>query len=79
MRIVQAPAEPLLAAQCALGEGPVWEPATSTLHFVDIGRNAVHHLHLPTSEHTVDHYDACIGSIVLRRDAAGVSRQVWPG
>ena len=76
MRVVQAPTEPLLAARCSLGEGPVWEAATSTLHFVDIGRNSVHHLHLPSGEHTVDHYSACIGSIVLRRDAPGVRRRL---
>jgi len=60
--------EPLLKTQCRLGEGPVWDPQTQILHFLDIHNCKVYHYHPESGKLDVDTYDDKIGCIVLRPD-----------
>ncbi|KAM0748291.1 hypothetical protein T439DRAFT_365635 [Meredithblackwellia eburnea MCA 4105] len=71
LSIIKAPLKPLIEIETVLGEGPVWEPETGTLHFVDVGSNCVHHYHYATGKLTTDWYDCMIGSIALRKNHPG--------
>ncbi|KAF9270311.1 hypothetical protein L218DRAFT_992944 [Marasmius fiardii PR-910] len=62
---------PLLDVGCTLGEGPVYDVETSTLHFVDIEQRKVHHLHTLTNTLTVDEYSVPVTSLALRRKKSG--------
>ncbi|KAG8928054.1 hypothetical protein FRC02_007417 [Tulasnella sp. 418] len=59
--------EPLLKTQCKLGEGPLWDPRTQTLHFLDIDSSKVYHYHEETNTLTVEQYDEPIGCLAIRR------------
>ncbi|KAJ4486247.1 hypothetical protein J3R30DRAFT_3445431 [Lentinula aciculospora] len=65
--------EPILKVGCTLGEGPLYDPITATLHFVDIAERKVHHFNTVDSTLTTDIYDVPITSIALRRDALGLA------
>ncbi|KAJ3788014.1 regucalcin [Lentinula aff. detonsa] len=65
--------EPILKVGCTLGEGPLYDPVTATLHFVDIVEGKVHHFNTVDSTFTTNPYDVPITSIVLRRDAPGLA------
>ncbi|GAW07994.1 60S ribosomal protein L13a [Lentinula edodes] len=65
--------EPLLKVGCTLGEGPLYDPVTATLHFVDIIERKVHHFNTVDFTLTTDLYNVPITSIVLRRDAPGLA------
>ncbi|KAJ7621481.1 hypothetical protein FB45DRAFT_141641 [Roridomyces roridus] len=71
MQVLTASSEPLIRIDTQLGEGPIWERESGTLHFVDVGKNCIHHYHYTTKQLTTDHYDACIGSIALRKNHPG--------
>ncbi|KAI5476171.1 hypothetical protein MNV49_000332 [Pseudohyphozyma bogoriensis] len=66
---IYAPLEPLIRIETVLGEGPVWEAETGTLHFVDV--HCLHHYHLESGTLETDYYDCLIGSIALRRNVPG--------
>lgn len=70
MRTIYAK-EPLLDIRCELGESPVWEKETETLHFIDIARCEVHHYHVPSKAHSIDYYTEAISCIRLREDRPG--------
>ncbi|RUS14077.1 SMP-30/Gluconolaconase/LRE domain protein [Endogone sp. FLAS-F59071] len=50
----------------ALGEGPLWDIATSTLYWIDITRGAFHRLHRPTGKHERIEIGEKIGVLALR-------------
>ena len=66
--------------RAALGEGPVWDERTQTLHWVDIERGNLHHCREDGSEEGVRTIGRRIGCIALRRNGpgfiAGLERQV---
>ncbi|KAF8591939.1 regucalcin [Ramaria rubella] len=63
----------LLKSQCILGESPLYESLTSTLHFVDILKHQVLHYNIVTEGLTKDQLDEPIGCIVLRRNGKGLA------
>lgn len=65
--------EPLLKTQCVLGEGPLYDPRTDTLHFVDILRNRVYNYHLGTKELVEHEYDEAVSALAIRADAPGLA------
>ncbi|KZT30496.1 regucalcin [Neolentinus lepideus HHB14362 ss-1] len=65
--------EPLLKVGCTLGEGPLYDQSTSTLHFVDIDEKKVYHLNVTTNVLSVDKYDESITCLSLRRDGRGLA------
>ncbi|KAJ3879062.1 hypothetical protein F5051DRAFT_214467 [Lentinula edodes] len=65
--------EPILKVGCTLGEGPLYDPVTATLHFVDIIERKVHHFNTVDFTLTTDLYNVPITSIVLRRDSPGLA------
>ncbi|GAA6062210.1 hypothetical protein JCM10212_006445 [Sporobolomyces blumeae] len=71
MKIITAPTEPLLDIRCFLGEGPLYEHETDTLHFIDIARGEVHHLELASMKHEVDFYEGHPSCIRLRENGQG--------
>ncbi|GAA93638.1 uncharacterized protein L969DRAFT_83663 [Mixia osmundae IAM 14324] len=71
MHTITAPSEPLFRSRCTLGEGPLYEARTNTLHFVDIGKNTVHHLELDGLQCETDYYRHPVTVIVLRHDHPG--------
>ncbi|KAF9532010.1 hypothetical protein CPB83DRAFT_848183 [Crepidotus variabilis] len=69
--VVQAP---WLKVDCILGEGPLYDPSTSTLHFVDITDKKVFHVNTQDLDSlSVDNYDEPITSIALRRNGTGLA------
>ncbi|KAI0319383.1 hypothetical protein OF83DRAFT_1055045 [Amylostereum chailletii] len=65
--------KPLLEVGCLLGEGPVYEGRTATLHFVDIVAQKVFHLNTETLKLEVEHFDEPITCLVLRRNRKGLA------
>ncbi|KAL5639089.1 hypothetical protein ACGC1H_006569 [Rhizoctonia solani] len=63
--------EPLLKTQCLLGEGPLYDLRTDTLHFVDIMRNKVYNYNLGTKELIVHEYEEAVSALAIRADAPG--------
>jgi len=60
--------EPLLKTQCIVGEGPLWEPATQTLHFPDVFRSKLHHYHPETSRLEVEEVEEQPSCLALREN-----------
>ncbi|TDL28309.1 regucalcin [Rickenella mellea] len=65
--------KPFLKTGCVLGEAPLYDEKTSTLHFVDIVKCQVLHLNLVTSELSVDQFDEPVSCIALRRNRRGLA------
>ncbi len=65
-------AEVLIGTRFALSEGPVWEAATQTLHFVDIKGCALHTLHLPDGKQKSLDVSQNIGCFALRKQGGYV-------
>ncbi|KAH6917303.1 regucalcin [Coprinopsis sp. MPI-PUGE-AT-0042] len=65
--------KPWLTVGCTLGEGPIYEAARSTLHFVDINENKVYHVLAETGEVTVEAFDEAVTCLVLRKDGKGLA------
>ncbi|GAB1522525.1 hypothetical protein RhiTH_005645 [Rhizoctonia solani] len=63
--------EPLLKTQCILGEGPLYDPRTDTLHFLDIIRSKVYNYHLGSKELVVHEYDEAVTALAIRADTPG--------
>ncbi|CCA66732.1 hypothetical protein PIIN_00413 [Serendipita indica DSM 11827] len=59
---------PLLETGCILGEGPLYEPSTGILHFVDIKRCRVYHY--DTNSHSIefDEFEEPVTALALRQD-----------
>ncbi|HZS13341.1 MAG TPA: SMP-30/gluconolactonase/LRE family protein [Candidatus Dormibacteraeota bacterium] len=70
--ITSLTAECILDCRCKLGEGPVWNPATGALDFVDIMSGELHHLDPRSGRHTVDGIGQHIGAFAPRRDGGYV-------
>ncbi|TFK41074.1 regucalcin [Crucibulum laeve] len=67
---------PWLNVGCTLGEGPLYDPTTSTLHFVDISEQKVRdvfHVNVDTHEISVEQYDDPVSCLALRRDGNGLA------
>ncbi|BGP47107.1 hypothetical protein JCM10450v2_002959 [Rhodotorula kratochvilovae] len=71
MKTIKVSGEPLLDIRCFLGEGPIYQPETDELHFLDIERSEVHHYNCTTKAHEVDVYAEHIACIRLRADQPG--------
>ncbi|PPQ88653.1 hypothetical protein CVT25_010229 [Psilocybe cyanescens] len=54
-------------------EGPVYDPSTSLLHFVDISEKKVFHVNILNCETSFEEYDEAVCCLALRRDAAGLA------
>ncbi|KAK7463669.1 hypothetical protein VKT23_005610 [Stygiomarasmius scandens] len=67
--------QPLLSVGCTLGEGPIYDLKTNTLHFVDIVEKKVFHYNIGDESRTftVDSYPVSITSLSLRRDKPGLA------
>ncbi|KAG9102795.1 hypothetical protein FRC06_001097 [Ceratobasidium sp. 370] len=65
--------ESLLKTQCILGEGPLYDPRTDTLHFVDILRNRVYNYQLESKLLTVHEYDEPVSALAIRADGPGLA------
>ncbi|KZV77481.1 regucalcin [Peniophora sp. CONT] len=59
--------EPFFKAGCKLGESPIYEHSTSTLHFVDIFEKKVFHLNIHTNELTSETFPEAVTGLALRR------------
>lgn len=68
---------PWLAVGCTLGEGPLYDPSTSLLHFVDISENKVFHVNIDTLELAVEQFEEPISCLALRQNGAGVSFEAF--
>ncbi|KAJ7103436.1 hypothetical protein B0H15DRAFT_767823 [Mycena belliarum] len=64
---------PLLTVGCTLGEGPIYDPDTSILHFVDIDEHKILHYNTVSLELKVEQFDEKIGCLALRRDGPGLA------
>jgi len=61
--------EPLLNTQCQLGEGPIWDPRTQTLHFVDILKNPrLYHYRHDSGKVDVEQFNDPIGCLALLKN-----------
>ncbi|KDQ20312.1 hypothetical protein BOTBODRAFT_393303 [Botryobasidium botryosum FD-172 SS1] len=60
--------EPVLKTDCLLGEGPLWDSKSGTLHFLDINKHQVFHYHFESGNLTRDQYKESIGCLALRKD-----------
>ncbi|KZT55541.1 hypothetical protein CALCODRAFT_472188 [Calocera cornea HHB12733] len=69
--------EPLLKLGLNLGEGPLYDEATDTVHFLDINGKKVLHYSLATGTLTTDEVDEKVGCLVLREKGglAGAGEQ----
>ncbi|KIK71092.1 hypothetical protein GYMLUDRAFT_66304 [Collybiopsis luxurians FD-317 M1] len=65
--------KPLFHSGCTLGEGPLYDPVTATLHFVDIAEKKIHHFNTVDFTITTEQYDVPITSLVLRQNASGLA------
>ncbi|KAJ6575209.1 SMP-30/Gluconolaconase/LRE-like region-domain-containing protein [Mycena capillaripes] len=65
--------QPLLKIGCSLGEGPVYDAATSTLHFVDIDERKILHYNTVSLDVEVEQFDDKVGCLSLRRDGPGLA------
>ncbi|KAF8319926.1 hypothetical protein DL93DRAFT_2108007 [Clavulina sp. PMI_390] len=57
--------EPILKPRCLLGEGPLWDAQTDTLHFIDILEKRVFHWQPSSKTYTMDQLDQSIGCLAL--------------
>ncbi|EJF67034.1 hypothetical protein DICSQDRAFT_142608 [Dichomitus squalens LYAD-421 SS1] len=68
--------KPLLQTKCSLGEGPLYDPSTLTLHFIDIEQNKhdkLYHYHVLSEELSVEHFEEPITCLALRRGGKGLA------
>ncbi|KAJ7487693.1 SMP-30/Gluconolaconase/LRE-like region-domain-containing protein [Mycena galericulata] len=64
---------PLLNVGCTLGEGPVYDPDTSVLHFVDIDECKILHYNTVSLELQVEQFEEKIACLALRQDGPGLA------
>ncbi|KAI0715172.1 hypothetical protein C8Q76DRAFT_729936 [Earliella scabrosa] len=65
--------KPLLRTQCTLGEGPLYDPRTSTLHFLDIEQRKVYHYNLVSGALEHEQYEDAVTCLALRRSGQGLA------
>ncbi|KAI9060183.1 regucalcin [Trametes sanguinea] len=65
--------KPLLHINCSLGEGPLYDPHTSTLHFVDIEQNKVFHYNTASGTLDFEQFEESITCLALRRGRKGLA------
>ncbi|EJD03564.1 regucalcin [Fomitiporia mediterranea MF3/22] len=65
--------KPLINCNCTLGEGPLYDDSTATLHFVDIVEKRVLHFNTITKELQVDQYNEAVSCLALRHDGQGLA------
>ncbi|KAI0330567.1 regucalcin [Cubamyces sp. BRFM 1775] len=65
--------KPLLHVNCSLGEGPLYDPNTSTLHFVDIEQNKVYHYNTATGSLEWEQFEESVTCLALRRGRKGLA------
>jgi sugar lactone lactonase YvrE len=68
-----APAQLAVRATAAVGEGPLWDPETRQLHWVDIDSGAVHHSNLDTGADDQDVYGNNVSALALAGDGSLVA------
>ncbi|PIL31586.1 transporter [Ganoderma sinense ZZ0214-1] len=54
-------------------EGPLYDPRTSILHFIDIEQNQVHHYNVLSGELTSEQFDVSVTCLALRRNGKGLA------
>ncbi|KAF8807485.1 regucalcin [Phlegmacium glaucopus] len=64
---------PWLETGCTLGEGPLYDPATSILHFVDISQKKVFHVNISNLVLSIEQFEEPVSCLALRRQGAGLS------
>ncbi|KIM48124.1 hypothetical protein M413DRAFT_418212 [Hebeloma cylindrosporum] len=64
---------PWLMVGCTLGEGPIYDPSSSLLHFVDISENKVFHVNTTNLEFSSEYFDETISCLALRSNAPGLA------
>lgn len=65
--------KPLIKSSCTLGEGPLYDPSTGILHFVDIEEKKVLHYNTSTKELRIDQFNVSISCLALRRNGQGLA------
>lgn len=68
--ITGAPAQLAVRATAMVGEGPLWEPETGRLHWVDIDSGAVHHSDLDTGSDDQDVYGNNVSALARAEDGS---------
>ncbi|KAF8168018.1 regucalcin [Crassisporium funariophilum] len=64
---------PWLKVGCILGEGPLYDPSTSLLHFVDISAKRVYHVNTLNFDLTVEEFEDPVSCLALRRNGEGLA------
>ncbi|KDQ63636.1 hypothetical protein JAAARDRAFT_148178 [Jaapia argillacea MUCL 33604] len=64
---------PLLAVGCTLGESPLYDPDSGTLHFVDIDEKKVYHLDVASNELSFEQFKEPITCLALRPSGKGLA------
>ncbi|EIN14205.1 hypothetical protein PUNSTDRAFT_110331 [Punctularia strigosozonata HHB-11173 SS5] len=65
--------KPLLQTACMLGEGPLYDARTCTLHFVDIEERKVFHLNVETLDLVTEDFGVPVTSLALRKQGPGLA------
>ncbi|RDX52054.1 hypothetical protein OH76DRAFT_1400970 [Lentinus brumalis] len=65
--------KPLLKTQCTLGEGPVYDPRTSSLHFLDIEQNKVYRYNIQSRALHCEQFEDPVTCLALRRSGKGLA------
>lgn len=60
----------------AIFPGPLYDPATRILHFLDIGQSKVFHYDTVSTKLTFDQFDEPVTALALRSNGQGVSAPV---
>ncbi|KAG8761211.1 hypothetical protein FRC14_006260 [Serendipita sp. 396] len=64
---------PLVEIGCTLGEGPLYDPSTDILHFVDINRQRVYHYNNASQSLDFDEVEEPVTALSLRRCGEGLA------
>ncbi|KAF8078536.1 hypothetical protein FPV67DRAFT_1663259 [Lyophyllum atratum] len=70
---------PWLEVGCTLGEGPLYDSTTSTLHFVDISEKKVYHLNTQSLDLQVEQFDTPVSCLALRKAKPGRASPLLEG
>ncbi|TFK30523.1 regucalcin [Coprinopsis marcescibilis] len=65
--------EPWLSIGCTLGEGPLYDHRTSTLHFVDIAERKVFHVTTRSCDVVVETFPDPVSCLALRKGGKGLA------
>ncbi|KAF8640575.1 hypothetical protein AX17_000237 [Amanita inopinata Kibby_2008] len=64
---------PWVKVGCTLGEGPLYDPKTHKLHFVDIAKSTVYHLDISRMELSSEQFNEPVTCLALRRNGCGLA------